>query len=72
MLMTPVSVMAALEVSVDRHLLTSMKSPQITSKRTMIAMYYSTAEEKADTNILGEGTLIFNHKGGMGGVKRVV
>jgi len=45
--------MAALEVSVDRHLLTSMKSPQITSKRTMIALYHSTAEEKAETNILG-------------------
>ncbi|KAH3819032.1 hypothetical protein DPMN_120762 [Dreissena polymorpha] len=29
MLMTPVSVMKALEVSVFRHLLTSMKSPHI-------------------------------------------
>ncbi|KAH3883570.1 hypothetical protein DPMN_007530 [Dreissena polymorpha] len=53
MLMTPVSVMAALKVSVGRHLLTSMKSPQITNKRAMIALYHSTAEEKAETNIPG-------------------
>ncbi|KAH3895982.1 hypothetical protein DPMN_020151 [Dreissena polymorpha] len=39
---------AALEVAVGRHLLTSMKSPQITNKRVMIALYHSTAEEKAE------------------------